>query len=106
MSAKFANSVTGLVLVASVSIGHAALAGGPGKMQLNLPQAIDTNPDPNIFETTLVAEEAQVNLDGNSHVANVFTFNGKLPGPEFRVKVGDRVIVQFTNNLPVPSTIH
>ena len=33
-------------------------AGGQG----NLPTAVDLNPDPNIFETNLVAQEAEVDL--------------------------------------------
>jgi FtsP/CotA-like multicopper oxidase with cupredoxin domain len=72
---------------------------------LGLPQAVDLNPHPGIFETALVAMEAQVDL-GNGVVATAQTFNGILPGPEIRLKVGDKVIVHFTNNLPIPSSIH
>jgi FtsP/CotA-like multicopper oxidase with cupredoxin domain len=71
----------------------------------NLPQAIDLNPHKDIFETALVAMEAQVDL-GNGVVATAQTFNGTVPGPEFRLKVGDKVIVHFTNNLPIPASIH
>jgi FtsP/CotA-like multicopper oxidase with cupredoxin domain len=39
-------------------------------------------------------------------MANVLTFNGSIPGPEFRVKVGDTVIVHFKNNLAHPTGIH
>ena len=73
--------------------------------QGNLPAAVDINPDPKIFETNFVAMEAQVDL-GNGLLANANTFNGAIPGPELRLKVGDRVIVHFTNRLPVPSSIH
>jgi FtsP/CotA-like multicopper oxidase with cupredoxin domain len=72
--------------------------------QGNLPAAVDINPDPKIFETNFVAMEAQVDL-GNGLLANANTFNGAIPGPELRLKVGDRVIVHFTNRLPVPSSI-
>jgi FtsP/CotA-like multicopper oxidase with cupredoxin domain len=73
---------------------------------LNVHPAKDTNPHPRIFETTIVAKEAQVDLDGNGLLANVYTYNGTVPGPEFRVKVGDTVIVHFKNELPEPSSIH
>jgi FtsP/CotA-like multicopper oxidase with cupredoxin domain len=71
----------------------------------NLPTAVDINPNPNIFETNLVAVEAMVDL-GNGVLAKAETFNGSVPGPLFKLKVGDRVIVHFTNNLPEASSIH
>jgi FtsP/CotA-like multicopper oxidase with cupredoxin domain len=76
-------------------------AGGQG----NIPTAVDINPDPDIFETNLVAEEAEVDL-GNGLIARAQTFNGTVPGPEFKLKLGDRVIVHFRNDLPEPSSIH
>ena len=36
----------------------------------------------------------------------VWAYNGQIPGPQIRVKQGDKVRVEFTNNLPEPSTIH
>jgi FtsP/CotA-like multicopper oxidase with cupredoxin domain len=73
--------------------------------QGNLPEAGDINPDPNIFETFLVAMESPVDL-GNGVTATTMTFNGIVPGPLIRVKVGDKIIVHFTNNLPIPASIH
>lgn len=35
-----------------------------------------------------------------------WAYNGQIPGPEIRVKQGDRVRVTFTNNLPMPTAIH
>ena len=35
-----------------------------------------------------------------------WTYNGGIPGPLIRARVGDRVIVHFTNDLPQPTTIH
>jgi FtsP/CotA-like multicopper oxidase with cupredoxin domain len=71
----------------------------------NIPTAVDVNHHPGIFETFLVAMEAQKDL-GNGVVANSFTINGIVPGPLIRLKVGDKVIVHFTNNLPIPASIH
>jgi FtsP/CotA-like multicopper oxidase with cupredoxin domain len=76
-----------------------------GRMQANLPRANDLNPDPDIFETVITAMEATVDL-GDGLLADAYTYNGTIPGPEFRFKVGDRVIVHFVNFLPEPSSIH
>src|SRR5262249_5004039 len=35
-----------------------------------------------------------------------WTYNGGVPGPLIRAKVGDRLILHFTNSLPEPTTIH
>ncbi len=43
-------------------------------------------------------------LDGVTVTA--WTYNGTVPGPMIRVQQGDRVRVNFKNELPEPSTIH
>lgn len=69
--------------------------------------AIDVNPDPKIFETTITAAPRQITL-ANGDEVTVFAYNDQIPGPEIQVKQGDRVIVHFKNELPAefPSTIH
>lgn len=37
---------------------------------------------------------------------SAYAYNGIVPGPELRVKNGQRVRVRFTNNLPVDTTLH
>mgnify|MGYP003576710770 CR=1 FL=1 len=71
----------------------------------SVPLVVDTDPDPNVVETTITAEAAVVNV-GNGLMASVLTFNGAIPGPEFRLKVGDTVIVHFVNNIAHPTGIH
>jgi len=66
---------------------------------------VDTNPDPDIVETTIVAQPAAVDIGGGV-VASVLTFNGTVPGPEFRLKVGDTVIVHFENLIAHNTGIH
>jgi FtsP/CotA-like multicopper oxidase with cupredoxin domain len=78
------------------------VAAGPAETR----PVIDTNPDPRVLETTLVAEETAVDLDGRGLMATMYTLNGGTPGPEFRVRVGDRVIVHFTNRIAEPLMIH
>ncbi len=75
----------------------------------SVPLAIDINPDPDIFETTLVAARTDREIKGpNTTLAQMYTFNGASPGPEIRVKAGDRVILHVINNLPAGEdiTIH
>ena len=53
-----------------------------------------------------MAVEAELDITGAGPVAKVYTFNGTVPGPEFRARVGDTVIVHFINQLSEPSSIH
>jgi FtsP/CotA-like multicopper oxidase with cupredoxin domain len=70
-----------------------------------VPEVVDINPDPDIVETTIAAEPAAVDIGGGL-VASVLTFNGTVPGPQFRLKVGDTVIVHFENNIAHNTGIH
>jgi FtsP/CotA-like multicopper oxidase with cupredoxin domain len=71
----------------------------------NPAEAVDENPDPDVFETTIVAQEATVDFGGGL-LGRAVTYNGTVPGPTFRVPAGIRVIVHFRNELPLPSGIH
>ena len=73
--------------------------------ELRLKEAVDINPDPRIVEINLEAKVANVDL-GNGQKVDAWTYNGGLPGPLIRTKVGDRLIVHFTNQLPAPTTVH
>jgi len=53
----------------------------------------------------LVAAPAVLSmLDGRP--LNVWAYNGQVPGPVLRAKVGERVRVRFTNRLPQETTVH
>ncbi|HEX22342.1 MAG TPA: multicopper oxidase family protein, partial [Chromatiales bacterium] len=67
--------------------------------------AEDINPDPGIVEINLEAREDYVEIIPGVP-SKVYTYNGSVPGPLIRGKVGDTLIVHFTNNLPEPTTIH
>src|SRR5262245_23723074 len=71
---------------------------------LALPEAADLNADPRILEINLDARVGEVDVAGTR--VQAWTYNGGLPGPLLRVRVGDRLIVHFTNNLPKPTTVH
>ena len=72
---------------------------------LLLPEPQDLNADPSILEFNLeaVVKEMEI-LPGKK--TQVWTYNGYLPGPLIRLKVGDRLIVHFKNSLPAPTSIH
>lgn len=56
-------------------------------------------------EIKLVAKEGKQTLK-NGVVVPVWTFNGASPGPEIRVKKGEKVKVTLKNELPAPVSIH
>lgn len=73
--------------------------------ELALKKVTDINSDANIVEVLLQAVETQVELiPGKS--TTMWTYNGTVPGPLIEAKVGDTLIVHFTNNLPQETTVH
>ena len=58
-----------------------------------------------IREFRLVAKETKWELLPGVEV-NAWTYNGQIPGPEIRVKEGDRVKIVLQNQLTVSTTIH
>jgi FtsP/CotA-like multicopper oxidase with cupredoxin domain len=72
---------------------------------LRLTEPADHNPDPRVLEIDLTATLADVEVAPGKRV-HAWTYNGLLPGPLIRARVGDRLIVHFTNTLPAPTTVH
>ena len=99
--------VLGLILCVT---GNESAQATTGVGPYTVPQVVDINGDPSIVETYIVADEATVNI-GNGVTAQAMTFKScsdaalnnctppGIPGPEFRLKVGDQVIVHYVNNL-------
>jgi len=53
----------------------------------------------------LLAAPAELALvDGGK--LRVWAYNGQVPGPTFRVRLGETVRVNFTNRLPQATTVH
>jgi FtsP/CotA-like multicopper oxidase with cupredoxin domain len=62
-------------------------------------------PNGTIRDFRITAAETELPLlDG--HKLRVWAYNGQVPGPTLRVRLGDTVRVRFENRLPQPSTIH
>ncbi|MCC6646359.1 MAG: multicopper oxidase family protein [Polyangiaceae bacterium] len=73
--------------------------------EVRLTEARDLSPDPRVVEVEL---EAKVSLHTIVPGAQtpLWTYDGGLPGPLLRARVGDRVIVHFRNSLPAATTVH
>jgi FtsP/CotA-like multicopper oxidase with cupredoxin domain len=103
--------------LALVAISLSALAcGAPDQEQpdaqppgwadeISLPVVADQNSDPNILEINLEARESDLELVPGK-LTRAWTYDGGIPGPLIRAKVGDRLIVHFKNSLPESTTIH
>lgn len=66
---------------------------------------IEASPNGTVHEIDLVAAPATVALfDGRPF--EVWAYNGTVPGPTLRVRLGDTLRVRFTNRLPQPTTVH
>ena len=101
-----------LLSVLSLCLGAAAPASAQVSLQpagwdadVRLFDAADLNPDPGVVEIDLEARIARVEIAAGQAV-EAWTYNGGVPGPLIRVRVGDRLIVHFTNRLPSPTTVH
>src|SRR6187200_1457947 len=91
--------LAGLALIAAVQFSavpsHARSADtdlgwqGPARLT-ELP---DLNPDPHVVEIALDARVASVET-APGHRFDAWTYNGTLPGPLIRVRVGDRLVVR------------
>ncbi|HET9955322.1 MAG TPA: multicopper oxidase family protein [Polyangiaceae bacterium] len=69
------------------------------------PNASDVDPAPGVVEIELEAKPTNVELAAG-HVVAIWAYNGSLPGPTIRARVGDTLRVRFKNSLPEPTTIH
>ncbi|MEZ4468492.1 MAG: multicopper oxidase family protein [bacterium] len=67
--------------------------------------AVDEDPDPKVVAITLAADHhgnpitRDVEVDG-------YAYNGQSPGPIIQARLGDEIVVRFTNHLDEPTTIH
>lgn len=77
----------------------------PWTSAITLPALKDENPDPAVVEVRLEAKAATWEYAPGKHVAGL-SYNGVFPGPTLEGKVGDKVIVHFTNSLDQATSIH
>jgi FtsP/CotA-like multicopper oxidase with cupredoxin domain len=68
-------------------------------------EASDDDPAEDVVAVSLEARIAPVEIVPGV-TTEVWTYDGQLPGPTIRARVGDRLVVTFTNSLPQATTIH
>ena len=95
-------SILAWSMLAAVFLGGMAAQA----QDLRLPQAIDYNPHPRIFETVLFAHEIDLQLVDGQTKTQVMAYNGSVPGPTIDANLADRLIVHFINLLNEPTTVH
>jgi FtsP/CotA-like multicopper oxidase with cupredoxin domain len=104
-----------LLLLGMLACGHEAPEREPMLARpLAMPATlIDTNPDPSIVEVEIIASVSVMEyLDQKP--AEVWAYRdgaiassvARVPGPMLLAKKGDRVIIHFQNELPMPTTVH
>ena len=71
----------------------------------SLRQVEDTDPSPTVVHIALRAQVSSVRF-GDAPTTEVWSYNGSVPGPLIEANVGDRLIVDFQNDLPETTTIH
>jgi FtsP/CotA-like multicopper oxidase with cupredoxin domain len=103
--ARFAVPAICFVAAAFLAIANPLVSATSGGDPYSPPAVVDTDPAPDVVETTITAEEATVEL-GDGLEAHAQTFNGEVPGPTFELNLGDTVIVHFHNHLKQVSGIH
>ena len=74
-------------------------AGGPREQPREAPRP-GARPD----AVRLLAAPATVDLGGRT--VRTWTFNGELPGPELRLRVGEVLRARLENRLPAETTVH
>lgn len=77
----------------------------PWRSELAIPVARDRSADPRVVEIDLEARPGSWEYVAGRRV-RAMTYNGGVPGPTIEARVGDTVIVHFTNRLDEPTTIH
>jgi FtsP/CotA-like multicopper oxidase with cupredoxin domain len=68
-------------------------------------EAVNLGDAPGIVQVRLEASPTEIAVLPGTRTA-AWAYNGRLPGPLIRARVGDRLIVTFVNRLPEASTVH
>jgi FtsP/CotA-like multicopper oxidase with cupredoxin domain len=100
-------STTGAVTLALLAFGAACRRTPQERLAREFAGSYPAVAHPNgtVREFDVVAAEAELPLlDGGK--LRVWAYNGQVPGPTLRVRLGDTVRVRFQNRLPQPTTIH
>lgn len=70
-----------------------------------LPKLANLSSQAGVFKAKLTAAPVKLRIAGENDT-EFWAYNGQLPGPQIEVFEGDTLEIEFTNNLPQPTTIH
>ena len=84
---------------------HAAAAKTSAVTPVGPPVLVNRATRPRTVEVTLTAAPTRVSLVPGT-MTDVYAYNGRVPGPTLEAREGDRIIVHFQNDLPVPTSVH
>lgn len=90
---------------ASDTAGTTAEVETPMPEVWGVPPAEDFDPDPHVVEVHMEATRSTIEWTEDGE-AEVWTYNGQIPGPLISARVGDTVRVVFDNSLNEETTIH
>jgi len=96
----------GKVKQAQTSNSHSSNIDRQGLVQAfegSYPKTVEASSD--VVETDLIASEGFFKAIDEKELKG-FSYNGQIPGPEIRLILGQAVKINFTNDLPQPTTIH
>ncbi|WP_437962517.1 multicopper oxidase family protein (plasmid) [Sorangium sp. So ce119] len=92
-------------------VAASGCAGGPPSQPegwdraVALRPAVDRDATAGVVEVDLTARVEEVEIVPGLRTP-AWTYDGGIPGPMIRARIGDRVIVHFRNELPAPTTVH
>lgn len=95
-----------LALCLPLLLFHARAPLGVTRDTLTAPPVLrTTSARPHTVEVALIAAPTRLSLQPGTS-SELYAYNGSVPGPTIEAWEGDRVIIHFRNELPVPTTIH
>lgn len=89
---------------ASGTAAPAAVRVGPGAARVAAVEEARRRTGQGVTKVALTAASSTVDLGGRQ--VQTWCYGAQVPGPEIRVRRGDLVQVDLTNNLPQPTTVH
>lgn len=99
------NTLQFALLISLTCILGSACRSAPELREFAGAYPVDAAPTGVVREFDVVAASAVIPLfDGRAF--EVWAYNGQVPGPTLRIRLGETLRVRFTNRLPQPSTIH
>jgi FtsP/CotA-like multicopper oxidase with cupredoxin domain len=93
------------VLAPAINRRALLMAGAGVALAASLPRA--ARPAADIRQLNLTAAPARLSIVGKSHPAtDVWCYGRSIPGPEIRVRQGERIRIAVHNQLPEETTVH